>query len=273
MKTLIAVALVCALVPGCGQKRGAKEPAAKAPEATLPAAGSRRVEIACHDGTNLVGTFTPATSAASAAPGAAAAPSARAPGVLLLHQMGGSRADWNALTPKLTGAGYSVLATDLRGHGESLTVTGTRRTHEKFTAMDYLGMVDDAREALGFLRKQPGVDARRIAIIGASIGANCALLTAAQDPVVKTAVLLSPGSDYHKILTDPVARTCGRPVLLVASEGDAYSVESAKRLSLLMGGDEEALKLYSGSAHGAGIFASHGEELTGAILAWLKEKL
>lgn len=47
---------------------------------------------------------------------------------------------------------------------------------------------------LAFLRAQPGVDARRIAIVGGSKGAEAALLVAARDPKLKAVVAAMPSS-------------------------------------------------------------------------------
>ena len=46
------------------------------------------------------------------------------------------------------------------------------------------------------------VDETNTAIIGASIGANMALVTAANEAEIDTVVLLSPGLDYFGVTTD-----------------------------------------------------------------------
>ena len=59
------------------------------------------------DGLTLVGTL--------------AAPDTPSPWpmVILLHMLGGNRADYAAQIPRFTEAGYAVLALDMRGHGET----------------------------------------------------------------------------------------------------------------------------------------------------------
>src|SRR6266849_2861657 len=70
----------------------------------------------------------------------------------------------------------------------------------------------------------------------AAIGANGALLFAAEEPRVRCAVLLSPGLDYHGVTTEAAIAQMKRPVLLVASEEDEYSAQSARRLERLAPG-------------------------------------
>jgi len=41
------------------------------------------------------------------------------PGVILLHELGGSTETWSGLRPRLVGAGFRVVALDLRGAGQS----------------------------------------------------------------------------------------------------------------------------------------------------------
>ena len=50
---------------------------------------------------------------------AAAKKSKKVPVVLLLHDYGLNRRDWNVFIPDLVEHGYGVLAIDLRGHGQS----------------------------------------------------------------------------------------------------------------------------------------------------------
>ncbi|NIL98484.1 MAG: alpha/beta fold hydrolase, partial [Planctomycetales bacterium] len=98
------------------------------------------------------------------------------PGVLLLHMLNSNRSVWEAFAAQLTDAGYVALAVDMRGHGE----TGGEREWEKAR--------DDLARAWRYLADQSDVDPGRTAVVGASIGANLALITAADEPAVRTAV-------------------------------------------------------------------------------------
>ena len=81
---------------------------------------------------------------------------------------GGQRADWLPLIPALTNAGYRVIAVDLRGHGE----TGGSN--------DWQAAIGDVQTWLDWIEAQPSMNPDKIAIVGASIGANLALVGCAQ---------------------------------------------------------------------------------------------
>lgn len=186
-------------------------------------------------------------------------PAPKAPGVILLHMVARSRQDWDPLARKLQGAGYAVLAIDLRGHGES---GGTQAWGR---------MPQDVVAAQVFLSRQPEVDGGRIGIVGASIGANLGLDYAASHGVVRSLVLLSPGLDYRGIKTERPMQEYDRPVLIVASEEDQYSVESSRKLDSLAKGKHQ-LHLYKGAGHGTEMLA-HEPGLSDLIVGWLRDTL
>ncbi|MFQ5663191.1 MAG: alpha/beta hydrolase [Terriglobia bacterium] len=183
-------------------------------------------------------------------------PKSLAPAVLLVHMLGRSKEDWIPLATRLRRDGYAVLAIDLREQGRS--------NREQLIA--------DLRAGFNFLREQKKVDAARIGLIGASIGANTALAFAAAEPLVRLAVLLSPGLNYRGVTTEPALRDYGvRPLLLVAAEEDLGSAAALRRLAGAAQGKAVA-KLYPGAAHGTEMFAA-GLPLTQDILAFLKTYL
>ena len=161
-------------------------------------------------------------------------PARMAPAVLLLPMLGHSKEDWAPLAIRLRQEGYAVLALDLREQG--------RTDRERLLA--------DVRAGFTFLREQKKVDAARIGIIGASIGANAALNFAAEEPLVRLTVLLSPGLNYRGVTTEPALRDYGaRSLLLAAAEEDLSSAPAVHRLADAAQG-QVVTKLYPGSAHG-----------------------
>ena len=89
------------------------------------------------------------------------------PGVLLLHMNGGNRGDWQTFAGQLADSGYSSLAIDMRGHGQ----TGSRS--------DWALAEEDLLQVWRAMAEREDVDQENSAIVGASIGANMALVTAA----------------------------------------------------------------------------------------------
>jgi predicted acyl esterase len=93
------------------------------------------------------------------------------PAVLMLHGLGGSRADMNAIAEAyLAPQGYAVATVDARGHGASggqCSLVGARE-------------LADYAAVLGWLRARPGVSDDRVGAYGVSLGGGSVwrLLTA-----------------------------------------------------------------------------------------------
>jgi pimeloyl-ACP methyl ester carboxylesterase len=206
----------------------------------------QRVEIRASDDLTLVGNFFPATDAAS---------DTGAPTVLLLHQYGANKTSWGPLIPALYDAGYTLLAVDLRGHGE----TGS--------SQDWVRARQDTQTWLGWLREQPGVDPERLSIIGSSIGSNLALRGMADDERVVTAVAISPGLNYFGVTTQDAIETIGRrPVFLITAQLDTQSSAGVRILATIVKGDA-LIRIYPGSAHGVSLFGQ--ADLIPMIVSWL----
>lgn len=178
------------------------------------------------------------------------------PAVLLLPMLGHGKEDWIPLATQLRKQGYGVLALDLREQGR----TGPKE------------LAADTGAGFMFLRRQKKVDAARIGIIGASIGANAALRYAAEEPLVRLVVLLSPGQNYRGVTTEPAMRDYGaRPLLLLGSEEDLSSAPAVHRLAAVAQG-ATTTKLYPGRAHGTDLLGS-GSPASEEILAFLRAHL
>jgi pimeloyl-ACP methyl ester carboxylesterase len=192
--------------------------------------------------------------------------------VLLLHMFGSDRSAWTDLAARLSAAGYTVLAVDFRGHGQSARQGNRTLTPEDVTERDSKGFVTDAAASIAWLAEQPGVDPAHLAVVGASIGANAALLQAALDKRVHTLVLLSPGLDYKGLKTERAMDQYGtRSVFLVASEGDKNSADAVRRLGSLARG-RSAVKVFKSGAHGTNMFEAE-HTLQAQITGWLKENI
>ena len=176
------------------------------------------------------------------------------PVVILLPMMANDRKSWGDVPKKLVSAGYAVLAMDQRGHGESVWQGKKKLVFTKLTNSEFAKMVTDLDAVLALLSKQKKADPTRVAIYGASIGANVALVYASSHPKIKAVVLLSPGLDYKGITTsDAAAASSIRPVLLVAARQDSYSAYSAGKLAEKTGAST-TLKIYEGKEHGTRLF-------------------
>jgi pimeloyl-ACP methyl ester carboxylesterase len=185
--------------------------------------------------------------------------------ILLIHSFGNSRKAWGAFPETLAGAGYRVLAIDLRGHGGSSPVSGDP---ERLLTDPTLSP-QDLSAGLGWLRGAPGADRSRLAVIGASVGANLACVASGWG-LVRTAVALSPHRDRVHLLAG--ARPLHlQSILFLATSGDPGRESFARRLSIETGPPRE-VHIYAGTEHGEAILAAHPESVE-HIRDWLRRTL
>jgi pimeloyl-ACP methyl ester carboxylesterase len=138
--------------------------------------------------------------------------------------LGSNRGVWadNGLANLLADNSFAVLAIDMRGHGE----TGGRR--------DWAAVERDVQQIWQEFTNWPEVDGERTAVIGASIGSNMALIAAANEPAIKTVVLLSPGLNYAGVTTEDRNVAYGeRPILIAASAEDSYAAHQRRLMEQL----------------------------------------
>lgn len=193
---------------------------------------------------------------------------ARAPWVVLAHQLCSDRSEWiqanHDWVSALLSRNVATLAIDLRGHGAS-TSWPDGSTHDLCgEATDtsvtplYLGMPGDVQAAMSYARSTLGASA--VAVIGASIGSNSAVVAFASDPQATMVVALSPGLDYKGIKTsEPVKAIGSRPALLEAADDDPSSAASVRQLATLNA--SIATKIWPTGGHANRILTAHPEEL------------
>ncbi|MFO0605010.1 MAG: alpha/beta fold hydrolase [Polyangiales bacterium] len=167
-------------------------------------------------------------------------------GVVLVHQLGSSRREWQPLVDRLArGPAVTTLALDLRGHGDS--VRGPRDEDVRWESFGtdparWMGAAYDVMTAVTYLRAQ---GATRVVVVGSSVGATAALLAATatlppgaapllDPPEVHGLALVSPGLAYRGVdIREPmdVWLSRGRPLLLLAGELDGPSAEAVSVLA------------------------------------------
>ncbi|MBW9209967.1 alpha/beta hydrolase [Mumia sp. zg.B21] len=115
--------------------------------------------------------------------------SGHGPLVVLVPGMGDVRATYALLVPVLVEAGYRVVVTDLRGHGDS--DTGFRSYGDAVTASDLVALVEH-------LAAGPAV------LVGSSMGGSAAVIAAADRPDLVNGVVTLAGF-YREAASPAVA--------------------------------------------------------------------
>lgn len=178
-------------------------------------------------------------------------------GVVLSHMLRRSQRDWAPFARRLAAGGYMALTFDFRGHGKS---GGAR---------DVSSIDRDVRAAAAYVR---GQGARRLVLIGASMGGTASLEVATTERVDALAVISSPSSMSRALeVTRLELATLSMPSLWITSAGDGQTTEAMRRMYDAIRGPK-TLHVYPGAAHGTALFATtHGADLTKRLLAFLKQ--
>ena len=226
--------------------------------ATLPvppalAAGPQTVTFAARDGAQVSGVlYVPDRTPA--------------PAVVLLNMLGRTHRDWDGAAARFVEAGIAVLAVDYRQHA----VAGPDPADAASGSLAPL--VLDAEAARAYLAARPEVNPARIGMAGASLGANVAVLAAANDPSVRSLALLSVSLDYRGLkLEQALKKYASRPALLVASSEDPFALRSARE-AVTMGDGARELRVLAGAGHGA-VMLARDPDLATALVDWFLRTL
>lgn len=208
------------------------------------------VSVPGENGKSLFGWFIPAAE--------------RAPSLVIMHGWGGNAEMMLPLAAPLHAAGFALLLLDARCHGRS--------SDDSFASLPRFA--EDIASGLDWLAGRPEVDARRLGVLGHSVGAGAALLAATRRSdlraVVSLAAFAHPATMMRRWLAgkripywplgayilayvqrvighrfDAIApcRTIARvscPVLLVHGQDDlTVPVEEARQIHAAAGGQAE----------------------------------
>ncbi len=192
----------------------------------------------------------------------------RSPAVVLIHQAGSDRSEWDGLVEMLDSKGYVTLAYDVRGHGTSDPIRGG--ISSLFNDPDLAPL--DLNAALDFLRNLDSVDPERVAVVGASVGANLAAMSTYRFDV-KTAVAISAKESAVFALGGTVGGHL-QSVFYIASELEQGGARAGWAYSLSQLTEAPTrVRIVNGSrSHGVSVFADDVTVMS-EIVSWLEETL
>jgi len=193
--------------------------------------------------------------------------------VLLLHQFRKDKSSWDKFIPMLLNNGYAVYSIDMRGHGKSNSYKdGKEIFYEDMPESEWNKIPHDIDTVMDFIRTNNAVDSSKIVVIGASIGANTAIIASSMfSDKIKTAVALSPGIEYHHLKTFGYAKTAKIPIMIAVAKDDEYARESSIELNKVIT-SKHVLDIYPGSEHGTNLL-DITPDLQNKIVVWLNENL
>lgn len=249
------------------------------------AAPVSNVSFSASDGVRLVGTYLDADEPRGT--------------VILVHGFKNTRADMLDHAAFLHAAGYAVLLYDSRGCGASGGTFGVGATEDR----DIIG-------AVSYVKAAHPVAARRVAVLGVSLGAGDAILAGAEDPSIDAVIADSSWADEHVQLErmhtlaagpvaipllpyepalvdalvgarledarprDAVARIAPRALLLIRSADDENATTTAADTDALFTAARAPKELWIAPRGGhAGALAAQQDEYVRRVLAFLAATL
>ena len=210
-------------------------------------------------------------------------PSPPWPGIVICHGAG-SRKENHADFARLAAAnGWAALAFDARGHGASEGEMTPDAVEDVIAVADLLAVHD-------------GVDPRRVAVRGSSMGGMLAIHAAALTPRIAGVIAICPADedglarglrrgDLQMRIGDPlaleawleandlrraVARLRGQPLILLHAEGDDQVPPEWSRELYELAPEPRKLIMVPGGDHRS---VQHDAELQSVALGWLEKRL
>lgn len=192
-----------------------------------------------------------------------------APGVILVHDAGGSRTQLDPLADRLSKQGFGVLTLDLRGHGASKTAKlDWDKLSESERKSTWTLAPKDLDAAAKWLLEQPAITSTSLALIGYGAGCALAVRHAKGDENVVCMVLLAPNAaDYGFDVRADIQTLVGLPTF-VATSKDAEAEKMALEANAFSG--NPYLEIFLSPPKVAGPLED--KNLPGKLLKWVSDK-
>lgn len=170
--------------------------------------------------------------------------------VILAHMRPAEMDSWFDFAREAAGAGYTALAFNFRGYGDS---GGSGFAVD----VDTVAAVDFAYAS----------GAGSVVVVGASMGGTGALAAGAERLVSGVATLSAPAAFEGVDGIDAVSRLTAPALLVAASDDEPYASAIA---DLAAAASPRINTLFlDGNAHGTDLFADHGAELRDQLFAFI----
>lgn len=197
--------------------------------------------------------------------------------VLLLHQCNYNRSMYNDIGQQLSANGIHALSLDFRGFGDSANdefnienvqalPREQRREAWQKMSKDWPNDVQLAYDHLKSKMSEKGI----VGVVGASCGGSQAITLAENNPINVIGFFSSGQRNenitrYQKILAS-------KPTLIIASEKDTGTYESAQKLFSASTNSNSKFIAYKGDAHGYPLLDSD-KQLASYMVSWLDSHL
>jgi dienelactone hydrolase len=195
------------------------------------------------------------------------------PAVVVLHTCGGVGPHIDVWMAVLAANGYASLAVDSftpRGGGRCMAPGYFPATVDE--------MVDDATAALENLRARPGIDARRVAVLGFSYGGWAALRAgspAHRQGEHRFAAIVA----FYPVCTNNLERDVDTPTLILIGENDSDFLDQAANCNAQVHALQKTdrpvqIRMFPGLAHGFDMYdRKANREATVEMIQFLRREM
>jgi dienelactone hydrolase len=240
---LIVLLLLCSLLAACssggGSPQASSTPTPTAtppitPTPTPPTIASQEVHFTTADHIKLAGMLYSKSGTTA---------------IICSHELNSTKAIWQGTVPWFAARGFMVLAYDFRGNGES----EGRRDSAQYS--------QDLLAAITFVKSQ---GAKKVILLGASMGGSVSLDAACQATVAGVVTLSAPLKGWVEEKKIPAITA---PKLFINSQEDTYAQETQHMFDIAQ--QPKEIHIYPGSAHGTAIFGTeNSRDLIDRIIAF-----
>jgi pimeloyl-ACP methyl ester carboxylesterase len=158
--------------------------------------------------------------------------------VVFAHESPGSSCQWAPFARALSRRGYLTLAFDFRGYGRS---QDPRRGASFRLAADVIAAA----------RKSRSLGAKKVVVVGASMGGTAVILAAANARTVINGVIsVSAASSFGPMDAEAAARRLQVPVLYLAGDRDQPFDDDARALYAATASVDKRLEILDSGNHG-----------------------
>jgi alpha-beta hydrolase superfamily lysophospholipase len=176
--------------------------------------------------------------------------------IILSNQTDTVADSWDGVAQQLAARGYSALAYDYRGKGDS-----------QGEWLPSTPLATDLRAAVAFAR---GQGARQVVVMGASIGGAVTATVAADGGFAAVIILSSPSTWPGLEVTDKVLRAITAPKLFLNSARDDYAQNTQAMYDAAQPPKE--IHIYPDIGHGIGLFnPASGYDTMQRVLTFLAQ--
>jgi dienelactone hydrolase len=138
--------------------------------------------------------------------------------IILFHQAGSSRGEFNDIADKFLKLRYNCLAVDLRS-GDNANFINNETASRARGAGKSVNFLDARGDLLAAIDYAYGINSKEVILLGSSYSASLALLEGLNHPRVGAVIAFSPGEYFgNELRMEDSLKTCTKPLFVAVTQ-------------------------------------------------------